>query len=225
MAPQLNKAAYAAIVGVISSEAASAVSNISTSFSNTTINIQDDSDSRRCRNVIRLDSSDSYTVSSTIFSDQVVYQQVVLNIVDKITSDQSDNNAGKFFTPEQKNEAYAMILNIISTKLDSNTMVTIGQNTSSVTVNAQYCSNSVGGVNYITGNSDQLMTYYNELYSRNAIVQAVAADISNYIDGTQSNKATGILTTLVRMIAIVIIGVVILAIVIVGAYLITLKGG
>lgn len=225
MGGQDIRADFADIVKVMTSTITKTLSDSVQSYDSDVVNIQTNDNSSGCRNIDRQSTKSYYYVSSSVFADELTYQNTVLNMVQQLADTQQNKADGGLLSGKQTDQFYAMILDIITTKLSSSTMVKIGQNTSSININVQHCDGSDGGLNYIIGTQKNVIKYYDKLYSQDATLQSVAADISNYINGTQSNKKTGFLVTLIRMIAIVIIGVVVLAIVIVGAYLVTLKGG
>ena len=180
--------------------------------------------SSHCNNVALINDSTKYYVSSSIFSNQSVYQSTVLQIVQTLSDSQKAKATGGLLQ-QQDEEFYATIKDMIQTQLTSTDMSSIGQSATNVNVYIQVCKSSDDSGNYIIASQKDLFKYYNSVYSQNSTVQSLAADISNYISGTQSEKKTGFLVVLIRMIALVIIGIVVMVIVIAGAYLITMKGG
>lgn len=222
---QTIQADMADVLKIMTSTISQSIVGNSTKYNSANIIVQTNTNSKNCKNIDKQKSDTTYIVNSSVLADELTYQKTVLNIIQELTDAQSNKASGGMLSGPQSDKIYAMILDIITTKLTSQTMVTIGENATNISVNVQHCTGSSGGVNYILATQKNMLEYYNQLYSKNATIQSVAADISNYISGTQANKKTGFLVTLMRMIAVIIIGVIVLAIVIVGAYLITLKGG
>lgn len=218
------KANFKDVLGLITTTIAQTISDSKQSYSDSHVVIQDNENSTDCVNKVSIRDKTLYYVSSDVFNSASIYQSMVAQIAQALSDTQSTDSTG-LFTGQQKEQFYATIADMIQTKLTSNTLAEIGQNATDVTVYVQKCNGSVGGKNVIISSQHNIYKYYDSLYNQNSVVQSVAADISNYISGQQAEKKTGILAVLMRMIALVIIGVIILAIVIVGAYLITLKGG
>lgn len=219
------KASFKDILGVITQTIANTLSYSSQSYSQSSIVIQDNENSDNCVNKVSIHDKTLYYVSSDIFNSASVYQSMVAQIAQALSDTQTTDDDGSILPGQQKEEFYATIADMIQTKLTSNTLAEIGQNATDISIFVQKCNGSDGSKNVIISSKHNIYKYYDSLYNQNSVVQSVAADISNYISGQQAEKKTGILAILMRMIALVIIGVVILAIVIVGAYLITLKGG
>jgi len=218
------KASFKDILGVITTTIAHTLSRSSQSYSDNTVVIQDNNNSSNCVNRVSIHDKTLYYVSSDVFNNQAVYQSMIADIAQSLSDTQATDSTG-IGTGKQNEQFYATIADMLQTKLTATTLADIGQNATDTTIYVQKCNGSKDGKNVIISSQHNIYKYYDSLYNQNSVVQSVAADISNYISGQQSEKKTGILAVLLRMIALVIIGVVILAIVIVGAYLITLKGG
>jgi len=218
MGKQKLAAAFADIIGVITSETAHAITKSASSYAGSTYNIQDNDGSNRCTNIILSRDKTQYAASSDIFQSQDTYQSLVLTIVAQLTDAQKIQKTG--WTPSsQVADFYAAILNMVTTKLTAVALVEIGQNTTSTTVNVQRCSGSQGGTNFIVSSQKNIYKFYNDLYNQNSVVQEVAADISNYIAGKQSLKATGLIAEIVKLLTILLVVVVVIILVAVGGYI------
>lgn len=204
MGKQEIKANFADILKVITNTIATTLENSSSSYSDININIQQNTDSKRCNNITLQNDNTQYYVSSTLFSDQSVTQDVVLTILQTLSDTQSTKNTG--WTPDKQKEVFnAVIKDMLQTSLTSNNLVSIGQNVTDVSINVQKCMGSTGGNNIVIAKKKNIFKYYNNLYAQNTTIQSLAADLSNYISGTQSEKSTGLLVVIIRMIALIVI--------------------
>ena len=224
MGKQDIKANFKDVLDIVTTTVASTISQSSQSYSNSTIVVQDNEGTSNCTNSVWMRNKTLYYASSDIFNTTSVYQNAIISIVQQLSDTQSSKATGGIFS-NQDEQFYATIMDMLQTRLTATTLVDIGNNSNNVTVYVQKCSGATNSGNIIISSQKNIFKYYNSVYNQNATVQSVCADISNYITGVQKQKKTGFLVVLIRMIALIIIGVVILAIVIVGAYLITLKGG
>jgi len=205
MGKQDVKAAFTDVLNIISSNTARSISHSATNYSSTKINIQENNNSTRCRNFSFQNDSTSYYASSDIYSDQSVTQDLIITILQQLTDEQNLNKKGGGPFGGQYATFVATIKDKLESTLTSDTLVTVGENTSNVNVGIQVCNGSVGGRNVIIARHHEIFRYYNNLYSQNTTVQSLAADISNYIAGTQDLKSTGLLVVIIRMIALIVI--------------------
>ena len=209
MVKQTNNARLDQITAIISSVVSNNIASSKTIYDSNSTFYQINKNSTNCSNYISTSSSLQYVASSDVLATSSVYQQVVAQIVNQITSSQANKSSGGF--GKQNNDLAASIMNIVQTKLTENTLASIGNvaNISNTTVQA--CIDSTGGNNAFFQSEDDIFNYYNQVYTQSSAVQSVSADISNMIANDQGNKSTG----LVALIVYAIIAIAILLIVIV----------
>ena len=110
-------------------------------------------------NIDRSKTENYYAVNSSVFSNELTYQTAVLKIVQQLSDAQQNKANGGVFSGAQTDQFYAMILDLITTKLTATDLVTIGENSSSININVQHCNGSMGGVNYIIGTEKNVTEY------------------------------------------------------------------
>jgi hypothetical protein len=204
MGRQKVTGAFADVLNIISSTTANTLADNATNYSSDDIIIESNTNSRHCRNFAFVNNSTQYYVSSQIFSSVSTTQSLIIDILQQL-SDQQNLNKDGWAPGSQNAQFFAAIKDKLESTLTSDNLVNIGQNASNVDVGVETCTGSVGGINVIIARNHQIFRYYNNLYAQNTAIQSLAADISNYISGTQSVKATGLLVVIIRMIALIVI--------------------
>lgn len=221
MVKQVDQSKLKEITGVISTVISSTVADSKSIYDSSSLTYQINNGSTNCNNIKVSSSSTTYTASSSVLANSATYQSVVANIVSQLTSDQSQKANGGIFD-KQDNELAASIINLIHTKLDSTTMASIGNVANINSASVQVCMDSTGGTNFYFSSEQDIFTYYNTVYSESSTVQSVSADIANTIDASQSQKSTGLIAMIIRMIVIIVIAVVLIVVVGGVAYLATI---
>lgn len=206
------KAGFDDLLKVITSLTTKTVVNSATSYSSATSILQDNINSTNCKNLAFSRQNNYVYVDTNMFQNQVTYQSLILSIVQQISSTQSLKSNGGI-TPQHETLVEG-IQDIISTALTADVLTSITNSLNDTSTAVQNCVNSTGGINLTLLHQHDVYRIYSNLYSNNATIQAVAADISNYLSGAQAEKKTGILVTLMRMIAIIIVAI--CAVVVVG---------
>lgn len=212
------------VTGVLSNVISQTIVSSAVKYDNNTQNVQKSIDSKHCRNIIIGRSDNQLYASSSVFQSTETYQSVVATVVNQIISKMKNKKSGPI-TPNEENKLAAAIGNMILSKLTAQNLITIGEDVITSNTNQQYCIASSGSTNFIVTTSNNIYKFYNQAYSENVLVQSVSADISNYISAVMANKSTGILTVIVRMLAL--IAIIILVICFAGGfvYLESIKGG
>jgi hypothetical protein len=223
MGKQNITAGFSDILDIITSEIAGNLQSNVMSYSSININIQDGKNSTDCTNFIFDRDKTLYYISSDFYESEYNTQTVVLTILQKLTDTQSATATGGLLG-SQDEAFYASIKDMLNTSLTSVNLVKIGQNTSNVSINVQKCNGSIGDKNVIISSSRNIYKYYYNLYAQDETIQSLAADISNYISGSQDEKKTGFLVVLLRMIAIVVLGIAVACLAAVGLYIMVIKG-
>jgi hypothetical protein len=200
------------ISGVLSSTISKTISSSKTEYDQTNTTYQLNENSTNCNNIKTSTTSMQYTASSDILADSTTYQSVVAQIASQITASQKQKADGGLFT-EQDDDMTANIINLVQTKLDSTTMASIGNVANITETSVQVCKDAKGGNNVFFETEDDIFDYYNQAYSTSSTVQDVSADIVNTIDASQSQKSTGFLAMLMRLIAIIVIAIVAIVVV------------
>jgi ABC-type anion transport system duplicated permease subunit len=202
---QDTKASFEDILNVITTLTSKTVVHSSTSYNNMTSISQNNVNSTGCKNVAFSSQKNMVYVDTNLFQDQATYQDLMLSIIQNITSTMEQTSHGGR-TPQEE----ALIESIqdkLSTALTSQVLTTITNSINSSSSVEQNCVNSSSGINFSIMKQHNVYRVFNNLYSNNATIQSVAADISNMMSGDQSQKKTGVLVTLMRMIAIVVVAI------------------
>lgn len=211
MVKQANDAKLAEITGVISEVMSQTISSSSTTFNSSSSSYQINHNSTGCNNIKISETSVTYVASSTVLANSTTYQSVVATIVNKLTASQSQKAAGGLFT-KQDNDTTAAIINLIHTKLDQETMASIGNDANTSESSVQVCDDANGGTNFYFNSQNDVFNYYNKVYSQSATVQSVAADIANTLQSDQAQKSTGLLAMLVRMVMLIVIAIIVIVV-------------
>lgn len=203
MVKQNLKATFSDITKMVTTSISQTIVDQSQSLTESTDVTQDNVNSAQCKNIYIGSTTTKFSATSDVYSTESTYQSMVLTLVNTIISAQNlDADGGR---GSQVESVFESIINMIETTLNANTVVTDGQTTSDMTSTSQACIGSKGGLNFVIMTKKDIFNFYANLYSQSSAVQAVSADISNYLSGTQAAKSTGILATIVKMIALIVI--------------------
>lgn len=205
---------YESILNITTDILASTVSSNSIRYAETKNVFQLNEDSRHCRNVAKMNESNVYTASSSVFQNEYIYQEAVVNIVQKIASSQSLENDASM-SANQKEKLTEKIQDIVNTSLTSESLVGVENSISNSTLFVQACMNSKGGINYINDKRDNIYSFYSNVYSQNSNVQNFAAQVSQELSGDQSAKAEGLVAVIAKIIGMIVLMVIVIAITII----------
>lgn len=204
------------INAVISNTLAQTVNQSKTAYSSNNVNIQISKNTSGCDQYIDSTSQTLYYASSSIFNQQTVLQSVYAQIVSVLQNSQNIDITG--FGGSLNANQVTTLMSLIQTNLTSDMLTNQENNISNANYNVQYCIGSKHNSQVIISSSENITYLYFQQYSTNSAVQKVSADIANYVSQDQTVKVTGILASLLKVVAlffiIVIVIVVIIAIVI-----------
>ena len=216
---------------IISSVVAQQISDSQISYQTSSNNVQVSYNSEGCKNVIITNSGNQYKASTSVLLNQDVQQTATNQITSNLQSVMEQEIEGLNLGKKQTELVEQFIDNEVSTLLNSTQMQINSETVVNQTNNTQVCFGSVDGGNFIFTNQNDTYDYFNQAYANNSAVQESSTSIANYLSSQQSQKSTGLIASLLKGLAIIIIALAILALVVVfvivaGGYAVgKLEGG
>ncbi|MAR56866.1 MAG: hypothetical protein CMM93_06760 [Rickettsiales bacterium] len=207
------------------------ISDSQISYQTSSNNVQVSYNSEGCKNVIITNSGNQYKASTSVLLNQDVQQTATNQITSNLQSVMEQEIEGLNLGKKQTELVEQFIDNEVSTLLNSTQMQINSETVVNQTNNTQVCFGSEAGGNFIFTNQNDTYDYFNQAYANNSAVQESSTSIANYLSSQQSQKSTGLIASLLKGLAIIIIALAILALVVVfvivaGGYAVgKLEGG